>query len=231
MAPKILIVLTSHDKMGDSGKPTGWYLPELAHPYEAFKAAGAEMAFASPKGGLSPLDPASVELFKEDASSMAFFRDHKAIWETTRPLSDFPAATAAEQFDAIFYPGGHGPMFDLAVDAASQKLIAAFAEKGKPVASVCHGPAAFVNVKLSNGKHLLEGREVTGFSNVEEDQVELSKWMPFMLEDKLKAAAGKYVKAAEPWGVKTVVDGNVLTGQNPASAAQIGKDILKAIGA
>lgn len=120
---------------------------------------------------------------------------------------------------------------DLANDVTSQKLIASFAEKGKPVASVCHGPAAFVNVKLSNGKHLLEGKEVTGFSNVEEDQVQLSSLMPFMLEDKLQEAGAKYVKAAEPWGEKTVVDGNVITGQNPASAHQIGLDILKALGA
>lgn len=231
MAPKILIVLTSHNQLGDSGKPTGWYLPELAHPYDVFVAAGAELTFASPKGGIAPLDPSSVEAFKEDASSQAFLKAHKNLWETTRPLADFPPAKAVEEFDAIFYPGGHGPMFDLATDAASQKLVAAFAEKGKPVAAVCHGPAAFVNVKLSNGKHLLEGREVTGFSNVEEDQVQLSKLMPFMLEDAIKAAGAKFVKAAEPWGEKTVVDGNVITGQNPASAHKIGQDLLKALGA
>ncbi|KAJ4422313.1 hypothetical protein N0V82_003069 [Gnomoniopsis sp. IMI 355080] len=229
MAPKILIVLTSHDQLGSSGKPTGWYLPELAHPYDAFIKAGAELTFASPKGGLAPLDPASVEMFKEDASSQAFLKDHKNLWENTKPLSEF--ASAADSYDAIFYPGGHGPMFDLANDATSQKLIASFAEKGKPVAAVCHGPAAFVNVKLSNGKHLLEGKEVTGFSNTEEDQVQLSALMPFMLEDKLKEVGGKYVKAAEPWGEKTVVDGNVLTGQNPSSAHKIGEDVLKAIGA
>ncbi|CAN8102343.1 unnamed protein product [Discula destructiva] len=231
MAPKILIVLTSHDQLGDSGKPTGWYLPELAHPYDVFVAAGAQMTFASPKGGVAPLDPASVEMFKGDASSQAFLKEHKDIWETTRPLAEFPPATASDEYDAIFYPGGHGPMYDLAVDAASQKLIAAFAEKGKPVAAVCHGQAAFVNVKLSNGKHLLEGKKVTGFSNVEEEQVQLTKVVPFSLEDQLAAAGAQYFKAAEPWGEKTVVDGNVLTGQNPSSAHKIAEDILKALGA
>lgn len=224
MAPKVLIVLTSHDQLGTSGKPTGWYLPELAHPYDVFVKSGVEMTFASPKGGHAPLDPASVEMFKEDASSTAFLNNHKNLWESTRPLSEF-ASNAADTFDALFYPGGHGPMFDLANDTTSHKLIADFAAKGKVVAAVCHGPAAFVNVK-----GLLEGKEVTGFSNVEEDQVQLSSLMPFMLEDKLKeASGGKYVKAAEPWGEKVVVSGNIITGQNPSSAHKIGEEIVKAI--
>ncbi|PSS02155.1 class I glutamine amidotransferase-like protein [Coniella lustricola] len=227
MAPKILIVLTSHDQMGTSGKPTGWYLPELAHPYDAFVKAGIEMDFASPKGGHAPLDPASVELFKEDASSTSFLNEHKDLWETTRPLSELASSSpaAADKYDAIFYPGGHGPMYDLANDTTSQKLIAEFAAKGKIVAAVCHGPAAFVNVK-----GLLEGKEVTGFSNAEEDQVQLSQYMPFMLEDALqKASGGKYVKAAESWSENVVVSGNVITGQNPGSAHKIGEEIVKAL--
>lgn len=167
-------------------------------------------------------------MFKSDASSTNFLANHKSLWETTKPLSDF--ADAADTYDAIFVPGGHGPMFDLATDATSQKIIAAFAEKGKVVASVCHGPAAFVNVKLSDGTHLLKGKEVTGFSNTEEDQMDYSKFMPFMLETKLnEESGGKYVKAAEPWGEKVVVAGNVITGQNPASAHKVGEEIVKAL--
>lgn len=202
------------------------------------------------------MDPASVEMFKSDASSTNFLANNKSLWETTKPLAEF-ASNAADTYDAIFIPGGHGPMFDLATDPTSQKIIAAFAEKGKVVASVCHGPAAFVNVKLSDGTHLLKGKEVTGFSNTEEDQMDYSKYMPFMLvrsfsrnlvsggqatrgtiktadieiqETKLnEESGGKYVKAAEPWGEKVVVAGNVITGQNPASAHKVGEEIVKAL--
>lgn len=177
---------------------------------------------------MAPLDPASVEMFKSDTSSTNFLANHKSLWENTKPLSEF--ANAADTYDAIFVPGGHGPMFDLATDPTSQKLIASFAEKGKVVASVCHGPAAFVNVKLSDGTHLLKNKEVTGFSNTEEDQMQYSDLMPFMLETKLnEESGGKYVKAAEPWGEKVVVFGNVITGQNPASAHKLGEEILKAL--
>lgn len=190
--------------------------------------AGAELTFASPKGGVAPLDPASVEMFKADASSVNFLNNHKALWENTRPLSEF--ANAADTYDALFVPGGHGPMWDLATDATSQKLIAAFADRNKIVASVCHGPAAFVNVRRADGTHLLQGREVTGFSNAEEDQMQLSALMPFLLEDRLaEASGGKYVKAAEPWGEKVVVAGNVITGQNPASAHKLGEEVIKAL--
>lgn len=168
-------------------------------------------------------------MFKSDASSTAFLEQHKDLWETTKPLAEL-ASGAADAYDAVFYPGGHGPMFDLAVDDVSRKLIADFAARGKVVAAVCHGPAAFVNVTLADGTPLLKGKEVTGFSNVEEDQVQLSQFMPFMLEDKLvEASGGKFVKAAEPWGEKVVVSGNVITGQNPASAHKIGEEVIKAI--
>lgn len=177
---------------------------------------------------MAPLDPASVEMFKADASSTNFLNNHKNLWETTKPLAEF--ASAADTYDALFVPGGHGPMFDLATDATSQKIIADFASKGKVVAAVCHGPAALVNVTLADGTHLLQGKEVTGFSNTEEDQVQLSEFMPFMLETKLsEVSGGKYVKAAEPWGEKVVVAGNVITGQNPSSAHAIGEAIIKAI--
>lgn len=255
MAPKILVVLTSHDQLGTSGKPTGWYLvsppplinnpfthppvpaesdintlnqSELAHPYELFVKAGAELTFASPKGGAAPLDPSSVEMAKEDPTSQAFLKEHKDLWENTRPLSEF--TNAAGEYDALFFPGGHGPLYDLAVDTTSQGIIADFASKGKIVAAVCHGPGALVNVKLPDGTHLLKGKEVTGFSNEEEDQVQLSKFMPFPLETKLgEVSGGKYVKAPEAWGVKVVVSGNVITGQNPQSAHKIGEEIVKAL--
>ncbi|KAK0641743.1 DJ-1/PfpI family protein [Cercophora newfieldiana] len=227
MAPKILIILTSHDKLGTTGKPTGWFLPELAHPYDEFTSAGFEIATASPAGGIAPLDPGSIEMFKEDPSSVAFLQNHKSVWENTDKLSDYLGR--ADEFDAVFVPGGHGPMFDLAVDPVSQKVIAEFAEKGKVVAAVCHGPGAFVNVKLGGGGHLLEGKEVTGFSNAEEDIMGLSGAMPFLLEDKLKEGGGRFVKAEEPWGAKVVVDGRLVTGQNPASAKGVGEAVVKAV--
>lgn len=163
-------------------------------------------------------------MFKEDKIATDFLKQ-KALWTNTAPLS----SVSASDFDAVFVPGGHGPMFDLAIDASSQKLIADFAAQGKVVSAVCHGPAAFVNVKLPGGKHLLAGKKVTGFSNVEEEQVGLTKAVPFSLEDELKKAAGGYEIADEPWAVKVVVDGKLITGQNPASSKAVGEAILKAI--
>ncbi|KAK5108081.1 hypothetical protein LTR62_008798 [Meristemomyces frigidus] len=228
--PKILIILTSHSKMGNTGNPTGWYLPEFAHPYYKFYAAGAQMTIASPKGGEAPLDPSSVEMFKEDKEAVKFLKEEEGLWKNTRKLSEFLGK--AGEFDGVFYVGGHGPMFDLATDEDSIKLIREFYEAGKVTSAVCHGPAVFVNAKLSDGSYLLHGQEVTGFSNAEEDQVGLSSAMPFMLEDKLKAAGGKYVKADEAWGVKVVSsgkNGKLITGQNPSSAGAIGEAILKAL--
>ncbi|KAF6810386.1 Glyoxalase 3-like protein 2 [Colletotrichum sojae] len=228
MAPKVLIVLTSVDKIPKSGKPIGWYLPELAHPFDVLKAKGAEMVFASPKGGVAPLDQASVEMFASDPSSKNFLENHKDIWENTEPLANFVGR--ASEFDALFYPGGHGPMFDLAFDADSHKLIAEFAAQGKPVSAVCHGPGALVNAKTNDGEYLLKDRTVTGFSNTEEDQAGFTPEMNFMLEDRMKEVGGNYVLADAPWGEKVVVDGNVITGQNPASAHGVGEAIAKAIG-
>jgi len=200
----------------------------LAHPYDEFKSAGFDVIVASPAGGHAPLDPGSVEAFKGDASSVNFLNNDKSIWENTQKLDSFVGK--ADEFDAVFVPGGHGPMFDLAVDSVSQKVIAEFASKGKIVSAVCHGPAAFVDVKLPGGEHLLQGKEVTGFSNLEEDQVQLSSAMPFLLETKLnEVSGGKFVKAAEPWGEKVVVDGKIITGQNPASAKAVGEAIVKAV--
>ncbi|CAK1363370.1 unnamed protein product [Cercospora beticola] len=226
--PKVLFVLSSHDQMGDTGKPTGWYLPEFAHPY--YKLEGkAEIVIASPKGGAAPLDPSSVEMFKSDEESTKFLKEKEALWKNTQKLSDFVGK--ANTFDAVFYVGGHGPMFDLATDPVSHQLIKEFYESGKVVSAVCHGPAAFVNVKLSDGSWLVQGQEVTGFTNTEEDQVQLSAAMPFMLETELEAHGGKVVKA-EPWQPKVVKSGKsnkLITGQNPASASPIGEAILAAL--
>ncbi|KAK3389321.1 class I glutamine amidotransferase-like protein [Podospora didyma] len=226
MAPKVLIVLTSHDKLGDTGKKTGWYLPEFAHPYDAFTKAGFEITVASPAGGVAPLDPSSVEMFQDD-SSVCFLNNNKSLWEKTEKLSTFLGK--ADNFDVLFYPGGHGPVFDLSFDEQSFQLINEFWSKGKIVSAVCHGPAVFVNVKLPNGEPFVKGKHVTGFSDLEEEQVKLDKVVPFLTEAGLKKEGGIFAKAEEPWGVKIVVDGKLITGQNPASAGPIGEAIVKAV--
>ncbi|KAL7270027.1 hypothetical protein RUND412_007280 [Rhizina undulata] len=226
--PKVLFVLTSHKELGETGKPTGWYLPEFAHPYEVLQPHTL-ITIASPHGGEAPLDPGSVELFKEDKVSQEFLKK-KHLWEDTQKLSSFIGH--ASEFEAIFYVGGHGPMYDLVSDPISQALIAEFHEAGKIVSAVCHGPAALLNVTLSDGENLLKDRDVTGFSNAEEDSVDMSKHMPFMLETELgKKSGGRYVKADQPWAEKVAVGhgGRLLTGQNPASAGPLGEAILKAI--
>ncbi|KAL9625586.1 MAG: hypothetical protein Q9160_000299 [Pyrenula sp. 1 TL-2023] len=229
--PKVLFVLTSHDKMGTTDKKTGWYLPEMAHPY-AEVSPHAEIVVASPKGGEAPLDPSSVEMFKSDAASQDFLANNAATWKTTTKLSDFSGK--AKDFAAIFYVGGHGPMFDLATDKTSIALIEEFVAAGKPVSAVCHGPAVFVNAKSSDGTPLLHGVEATGFTNAEEDSVGLSQYMPFMLETEMVGKGSKFAKADEPWGEcvkvgKTKAGTPLITGQNPVSAGGVGKEILKAI--
>jgi len=229
MAPKVLFVLTSHGQMGDTGNPTGWYLPEFAHPYEVLKSQ-CKITIASPKGGESPLDPSSVEAFKTDKISTDFLKHDESLWKNTEKLSDFIGH--AGEYEAIFFVGGHGPMFDLATDETSHKLINEFYTHNKIVAAVCHGPAALTHVKLSTGGYLLDGQPVTGFSNTEEDTVGLTSVMPFSLEDALnKASGGKFVKADADWGAKVVVarDGRLITGQNPASATGVGQAIYDAI--
>ncbi|CZR58333.1 related to NonF protein, involved in nonactin biosynthesis [Phialocephala subalpina] len=228
MAPKVLFVLTSHDKMGDTGKPTGWYLPEFAHPYEVLKDH-VQITIASPNGGEAPLDPSSVEAFKEDPVSAKFLKNDEALWKNTKKLESFLGH--AGEYEAIFFVGGHGPMFDLATDATSHKLINEFYTHNKIISAVCHGPAAIAFVKLPSGEFLIAGQAVTGFSNSEEDAVGLSSAMPFMLETELnKASGGKFVKT-EDWGKKVVVSrgGRLITGQNPASAEGVGQAIYDAI--
>jgi len=227
MAPKILVVLTSADKMTTTGKPTGWYLPELAHPYNVL-ASKAELVMASPKGGKAPLDQASVEAFKEDKESVDFLNNKSSVWENTTPLKEFLGR--ANEFDALFYPGGHGPMFDLATSEDSIKLIQEFWAAGKPVSAVCHGPIVFANVKSADGTAFVKGKTVTGFTNTEEEQAGLTDAMPFLLETELKKNGGNFVLADQPWGEKVVTDGKLITGQNPASAKGVGEAIAKALG-
>lgn len=224
--PQVLFVLTSHNKLGSTGKPTGWYLPELAHPYHVLHNK-VDITVASPKGGESPLDPASVEAAQDDVS-VAFHKNNEQVWKNTQKLSDFIGK--AKDFDAIFYVGGHGPMFDLVDDATSQQLIKEFWEADKIVSAVCHAPAVFYDVKLSDGTLLVAGKEVTAFTNAEEEQVGLTEAVPFLPENALqKASGGHFVKAAEPWGVKVAVAGRLITGQNPPSATAVGEAIAKAL--
>jgi len=224
MAPKVLFVLTSADKTL-TGAETGWYLPEAAHPYYALSPQ-TEIDFAAPKGPNPPIDAGSVKMFTDD-ESVKFLNDItvKTKLENAKHLSD----VKAEDYDAIFYVGGHGPVIDLPTDPVNIKLAESFWNQGKIVSAVCHGPAAIVNVKDSAGKSIFAGREATGFSNLEEEQVGKVKDVPFLLETEIKNKGGNYTKAPEPWGPLVVKSGNLITGQNPASAKPIGEEILKAL--
>ncbi|KAK5127863.1 hypothetical protein LTR85_004980 [Meristemomyces frigidus] len=227
--PKVLFVLTNHGAMTVNGKvkPIGWYLPEFAHPYYEL-VDKADITVASPAGGDTPLDPDSVAMF-QDKESVEFVETKGDLWKKTEVLADFKGK--AGDFAAIFYVGGHGPMFDLATDETSHELIREFWEAGKVVGAVCHGPGALAKVKLADGSYLVSGSPVTGFSNAEEDAMGLSVAMPFMLEDALKENGGKFEKAAEMWGECVVVgkEGRLITGQNPGSAAGVGKAMAEAI--
>ncbi|MEH6750482.1 MAG: type 1 glutamine amidotransferase domain-containing protein [Paracoccaceae bacterium] len=220
---KILMVLTSHDQLGDTGKKTGFWLEEFAAPYYVFKDAGADITLASPKGGQPPLDPASDTDDAQTDATARFKKDDAAqkALANTHVLSDI----ADDGFDAIFYPGGHGPLWDLAEDADSRGLIEAFAATDRPVGAVCHAPAVFKHPKAANGTPLVSGRKVTGFTNTEEDGVGLTEIVPFLVEDMLKDNGATYSKGPD-WGSFVVVDGKLVTGQNPASSAEAAKKLL-----
>lgn len=233
MAPKILFILTSQESIPGKDKKTGWYLPEFAHPHEAL-ASKAEIVIASPKGGEAPLDPVSIEYFKEDPVCADYLANRSDLWKNTVKLADL--AGRAAEFDAVFYPGGHGPMFDLVDDAVSQQLARDLYEQGKIISAVCHGPAALLKVRVKGGADgqevpLLQGREVTGFDNVGEDAFQATNDMNFSLEDELnRVSGGKYVKApGEPLDEKVVVDGRIITGQNPASSYGVAHAIAAAL--
>jgi putative intracellular protease/amidase len=221
---KILIVLTSHDRLGETGHKTGFWLEEFAAPYYTLKDAGAEVTLASPKGGQPPLDPKS-DLPENQTDATRRFRADPAVQEQlarTRKLAD----VSASDFDAVFYPGGHGPMWDMPDNPTSIALIEAFVKADKPVGAVCHAPAALVNVRGKDGEYLVKGKRVTGFSNGEEQAVGLADVVPFLLEDRLKDRGGVYSRAAD-WAPFVQVDGKLVTGQNPASSEPAAAALLK----
>ncbi|WP_068830591.1 type 1 glutamine amidotransferase domain-containing protein [Pseudomonas sp. BMS12] len=212
---KILLVLTSHDQLGNTGHKTGFWLEEFASPYYVFKDAGAQLTLASPKGGQPPIDPKSDAPDAQTDATRRFADDAEAqqALASTLPL----AQVRAEDFDALFYPGGHGPLWDLAEDATSIALIERFIALGKPVGAVCHAPGVLRHVKAADGTPLVRGKRVTGFSNSEEDAVQLSDVVPFLVEDMLKGHGGQYGRGAD-WSSHVEVDGLLVTGQNPASS-------------
>jgi putative intracellular protease/amidase len=221
---KILMVLTSHDQLGDTGRKTGFWLEELAAPYYVFKDAGADIVLASPLGGQPPLDPKSNEPSSQTDSTRRFEADAAAQAQLAATVR-LDSVDQAD-FDTVFYPGGHGPLWDLAEDRHSIALIEAFIKAGKPVALVCHAPGALRHVNAADGRPLVQGKQVTGFSNSEEAAVELTDIVPFLVEDELKAKGGVYSKGAD-WASYVVRDGLLITGQNPASSAEAAELLLK----
>jgi putative intracellular protease/amidase len=221
---KILMVLTSHDQLGNTGKKTGFWLEEFAAPYYIFKEAGATITLASPRGGQPPLDPKSDTPDSQTGSTQRFKADPAAQAElaNTLPLSE----VAAGDFDAVFYPGGHGPLWDLAEDPCSIALIEAMLAAGKPAAFVCHAPGVLRHPKTPNGTPVVKGKAVTGFTNSEEQANGLTQVVPFLVEDILRATGGNYSKAAN-WQPYVVTDGLLITGQNPASSDRAARDLLK----
>jgi putative intracellular protease/amidase len=223
---KVLIVLTSHNQLGDTGAKTGFWLEEFASPYYQLKDAGIEVTLASPRGGQPPLDPKSHEPnFQTNATRR--FDDDQAAQQDLAHTAQL-AAIKADDFDAVFYPGGHGPLWDLHTDIHSIALIEAFIAAGKPVASVCHAPAVLLKATDRKGAPLVQGKKVTGFSNTEEAAVELKDVVPYLVEDQLIANGGIYQKT-EDWYPLAVVDGLLITGQNPASSALVAQALIKAL--
>ena len=221
---KVLMVLTSHDQLGNTGKKTGFWLEEFAAPYYAFKDAGADITLVSPKGGQPPLDPKSDEADSQTDATRRFKSDAaaQAALASTGKLSE----VSAGGFDAVFYPGGHGPLWDLAEDPHSIKLIETMAASGKIVSAVCHAPGVLRHVKAAHGAPLVRGKKVTGFTNTEEAAVQLTDIVPFLVEDELVAKGGQYSKGAD-WQPHVVVDGKLITGQNPASSAPAAAAVLR----
>jgi len=223
---KVLMVLTSHDELGTTGRKTGFWLEELAAPYYTFKDAGVAVVLASPKGGRPPLDPKSNEPDFQTDATRRFEADPDANAQLNATVR--LDSVSSTDFDAVFYPGGHGPLWDLAEDRHSIALIESFVEAGKPTALVCHAPGVLKHVKASNGHPLVEGRKVTGFTNTEEAGVGLTDVVPFLVEDMLKANGGHYSKGPD-WGSYVVADGVLITGQNPASSSAAASRLIDAL--
>lgn len=223
---KILMILTSHGELGDTGEKTGFWIEEFAAPYYVLSDAGAVITIASPAGGQPPVDPKSEAADAQTTDTKRFYKDAEAIEKVanTLKLSDMNHV----DYDAVFYPGGHGPMWDLSSDKTSIKLIEDFYNTQKPIAFVCHSPAALKNVKAADGEPLVKGKKVTGFADTEEEAVGLTKVVPFLLEDELKKLGAHYSKGAD-WSSYTQQDGLLLTGQNPASSGDVAKLLLKTL--
>lgn len=222
---KILMVLTSHDQLGNTGRKTGLWLEEFAAPYFVFKDAGVDVTLVSPKGGQPPIDPKS-DLPENQTPAMKRFKEDKEaqkVFSQTLKLADMKA----EDFDTVFYPGGHGPMWDLAESSDSIKLLESFYNSGKPIALVCHSPGVLRHVKYK-GEPLVKGKCVTGFTNTEEEEVQLTKVVPFLVEDELKRLGGKFEKAPN-WQSFVITDGRLITGQNPASSTAGAQALLKVL--
>ena len=220
----ILIVLTSHSELGDTGLKTGFWIEEFAAPYYAMKDAGAIITIASPKGGQPPIDPKSAEPANETEATHRFDKDEalQQLLANTKILAD----VSADDFDAVFYPGGHGPLWDLTNDNNSISLIESFLKDKKPVAAVCHAPAVLLHVKDEADEPLVKGKNITGFSNSEEEAVELNRVVPFLLEDELKSKGGLYT-SKEDWASYVVTDGLLITGQNPASSKEAAEKLVE----
>jgi putative intracellular protease/amidase len=221
---KILMILTSHDELGDTGKKTGFWLEEFAAPYYVLKDAGADVTIATPKGGMPPIDPSSTTPdFQTDATRRYDEdKDLQDLLSKTHKLEEI----SADEFDGVFYPGGHGPLWDLTENQKSIHLIESFWAANKPVAAVCHAPAVLLHAKDKNGEPLVKGKKVTGFTNTEEEGVQLTDVVPFLLEDELQNKGGNYSKG-EDWGVHVVQDGLLITGQNPASSEKAAEKLLE----
>lgn len=224
---KILMVLTSHDTLGNTGEKTGFWLEEFAAPYYVFLDAGAEVTVASPKGGMPPIDPKSDDPNNQTPAQDRFRADKSAqnVLAKTVRLD----TVSADDYDTVFYPGGHGPMWDLAEDPVSIKLIETFYNSGKPVAAVCHAPGVLHRVRYQ-GEPIVKGKRVTGFTNSEEEAVGLTKVVPFLVEDELKRLGGRYEKAPD-WQSFAIIDGRLITGQNPASSEATAKALLEVMAA
>ena len=223
MVMKILMVITSHDKLGNTGRKTGFWLEELAAPYFVFKDAGAEVVLASPKGGQPPLDPKSNEPNFRTELTRRFEADSAANEQLASTLR--LDSVKQTDYDTVFYPGGHGPMWDLAEDKHSVALLESFLAAGKTFAVVCHSTGALRHVKTPDGKVFVEGKTVTGFTNGEEEEVQLTKVVPFLVEDEMMRLGAIFSKVKN-WGVHTVIDGQLITGQNPASSGPAARLLL-----
>ena len=212
--------------MGTTGKKTGFWLEEFAAPYYVFKDAGAQVTLASPKGGQPPLDPTSDAADAQTEATKRFKGDAAAQSDLAQTVA--LSTVSADEYDAVFYPGGHGPLWDLAEDADSIKLIETFARSNRPIAAVCHAPAVFKHPKSADGKPLVSGKTVTGFTNTEEAAAGLTDVVPFLVEDMLKANGGMYEKGAD-WASFVVTDGKLVTGQNPASSEEAARKLMELI--